>query len=72
MLATGRWASWYLTARWPVLEGEIMRYKNHWHASAWYLVAIVLLFPSRDGHGLIYFKRRFHPVVFWRDGSAPV
>ncbi|KDS96043.1 4-hydroxyphenylacetate 3-monooxygenase reductase component domain protein [Escherichia coli 2-011-08_S4_C3] len=28
-----------------------------------YLVAIKNIILSQEGHGLIYFKRRFHPVL---------
>ncbi|SUG48349.1 4-hydroxyphenylacetate 3-monooxygenase coupling protein [Salmonella enterica subsp. arizonae] len=35
-----------------------------------YLVAIKNIILSQDGHGLIYFKRRFHPVRL--EMEAPV
>ncbi len=57
---TGRWASRYLTARWPVLKARSCQYKPA-GTHLVYLVAIKIL-SLADGHGLIYFKRRFHPV----------
>lgn len=43
------------------LEGEISG-ANHWYPLV-YLVEIRNITLSPQGHGLIYFKRRFHPVM---------
>ena len=43
------------------LEGEISRCKSL--VPTVYLVEIRNITLSPQGHGLIYFKRRFHPVM---------
>ncbi len=47
------------------LEGEISEVQTI-GTHLVYLVAIKNIILSQDGHGLIYFKRRFHPVLFNR------
>jgi len=44
------------------LEGEISQVQTI-GTHLVYLVAIKNIHLSEDGHGLIYFKRRFHPVL---------
>lgn len=44
------------------LEGEISQVQTI-GTHLVYLVAIKHIHLSEDGHGLIYFKRRFHPVL---------
>ncbi|ECS1985636.1 4-hydroxyphenylacetate 3-monooxygenase, partial [Salmonella enterica subsp. enterica serovar Brandenburg] len=51
------------------LEGEISEVQTI-GTHLVYLVAIKNIILSQDGHGLIYFKRRFHPVRL--EMEAPV
>ncbi len=44
------------------LEGEITQVQTI-GTHLVYLVAIKNIILSQEGHGLIYFKRRFHPVL---------